>query len=417
MKIKHRTLKDFPLDQTFEVRMMEGCINGNILVGDSLGVYFAAAQQPIYFVAADSIEGDSGYVRLRVGTDIETISTKPVTVNDHIFQKRKQNDLRITELREGYKQMLEEKRQLLNKNEAEKKEEELIEGLIIEACFTGYFSEIGYWQGDVLVKKDGCDDLNPCSGFPYPEFVQYKMVSSGIIHNNPRMCDPNTIDPVTGLVNMQVGGFKALNWRFNRSQQMNAEPCFNSQSNEVHLNMILTDIETNQNSPILKPEAILEVCESNISNAGLILISDTTQFKNIITQFPEQIPILKADMDSSLARYGATLIKYKFRQEIVAHETEHKKDYEFYLDSLKTDWLDSRVVDYTLTCTQYNSNPHPIDLANAEHRTIVINYINETNIIANDRSDDLTLHQRPSIQASLADYYILLYKFENGIIL
>lgn len=152
------TLEDFPAEQLFEVAATEGCINGNILVGDSLGVYFSAAQQPIYFVAADSIEGDSGYVRLRVGTDIETISIKPVTVNEHIYQKRKQNDLQITELREGYKQMLEDKRQLLNKNEAEKKEEELTEGLIVEACFTGFFSEIGYWQGDVLVKKDGCDE-------------------------------------------------------------------------------------------------------------------------------------------------------------------------------------------------------------------------------------------------------------------
>ena len=64
-----------PLQQ-FEVGMLEGCINGSILVDDSLGSYFDRVTQPIYFVAADTLytdtlETDTASVRLRVGLNQE----------------------------------------------------------------------------------------------------------------------------------------------------------------------------------------------------------------------------------------------------------------------------------------------------------------------------------------------------------
>lgn len=55
-----------PLQQ-FEVGMLEGCINGHILVDDSTGSYFEQVTQPIYFVAADTIENDTASILLRVG--------------------------------------------------------------------------------------------------------------------------------------------------------------------------------------------------------------------------------------------------------------------------------------------------------------------------------------------------------------
>ncbi len=351
--------------------------------------YFAVAQQPIKFVAADSLEEEQMDVRIGVGMMMSNYR--------------------------GGENKISKKRKELEKS-GEKEEVSNTEIIIGEYCFIGDFISERRGENNLLVKNDECDVLNSCSGFPYPEFVQYKMVPSGIIHNNPRICDPNTIDPVTGLLNIQTGGFLALAWRFERSQRIDADACYDNIGNKVRFKMNLTDVETNQNSLILKPEAILEVCENNISSAGLILIYDTTQFKNIIRLFPEQIPIIKADMDSSLSRYGASVIKYKFRQEIIAHETEHKRDYESWLSKLKPEMLDKKAMDYTLTCSQFKSNPYAIEEANVEYLSIVIDYIDESNQQASDNSDEISLHQRLSIQTSLFEYYNLLYKFENGII-
>ncbi|MGE5805237.1 MAG: hypothetical protein ACM34M_05555, partial [Ignavibacteria bacterium] len=58
-------IEDFPADQTFEAAILEGCLSGNLLVGDSLGSYFYDKRQPIYFVADSS--ADSGIVKIRIG--------------------------------------------------------------------------------------------------------------------------------------------------------------------------------------------------------------------------------------------------------------------------------------------------------------------------------------------------------------
>jgi len=60
-----------PLQQ-FEVGMLEGCINGHILVDDSTGSGAEQVTQPIYFVAADTLDidtlgTDTARVLLRVG--------------------------------------------------------------------------------------------------------------------------------------------------------------------------------------------------------------------------------------------------------------------------------------------------------------------------------------------------------------
>jgi len=59
-------LEDYPPEQTFEVGMLEGCILGNILVGDSLDTYFYDVTQPIKFIA-DTTGDSSGVVLLSVG--------------------------------------------------------------------------------------------------------------------------------------------------------------------------------------------------------------------------------------------------------------------------------------------------------------------------------------------------------------
>ncbi|AFH50121.1 Hypothetical protein IALB_2418 [Ignavibacterium album JCM 16511] len=61
------SLADFDSSQTFEVATLEGCVMGNILVGDSLSNYFYDVHQPIKFVVADTVNADSALILLRVG--------------------------------------------------------------------------------------------------------------------------------------------------------------------------------------------------------------------------------------------------------------------------------------------------------------------------------------------------------------
>jgi len=402
------TLEDFPPEQTFELAVLDGCVNGNFMVGDSIDVYFADALQPIKFVTADSLDSEVDSVLIRVGTDIEEYMRPTGNIKGEEEKQLTEKQKGIDTLRAGFEKMIAEK-----KADAETKEGGEPMFPVVTYCADDETTYPTYYNLGVSLES-GCGNLDDCIGVPYPEFVQSKMISSG--GNNPDVCTPNTIDPVTGNIQFQAGGFTALDWRPDVSQRISAEPCFDSENNNVQFNMVLTDVETNQNSPILKPEAILEVCEDNITSAGVILVNSTEQLLNIIRQFPEQIPIIKSDMDSNLSRYNAGIIKYKFRQEILVHESEHKKDYESYLTSLKTEWLDRKVMDYFLTCEQFNLDPDATEYAKIKYQSIVIEYINEANTAANEHINEITLHQRPSVQASLADYYILLYNYENGII-
>ncbi|AFH50124.1 Hypothetical protein IALB_2421 [Ignavibacterium album JCM 16511] len=72
------SLADFDSSQSFEVATLEGCVMGNILVGDSLSNYFYDVHQPIKFVVADTVNADSALILLRVGLieQKKTISKK-----------------------------------------------------------------------------------------------------------------------------------------------------------------------------------------------------------------------------------------------------------------------------------------------------------------------------------------------------
>ena len=68
LMLQDSSIVDFDSSQTFEVAKLEGCMAGDILVGNETGAYFYDVNQPIYFVAVDSIDADSsGTVKLRIG--------------------------------------------------------------------------------------------------------------------------------------------------------------------------------------------------------------------------------------------------------------------------------------------------------------------------------------------------------------
>ena len=154
--IKHRlengTLEDFPPEQTFELGVLDGCVNGNFMVGDSISNYFADALQPIKFVTADELEPEFDKVLIRVGTDLGGGggggAGRPVVIGNReeekvVTEKRKGLDT----LRAGFEKMIAEKKA---EAEAKKKEnnEPPIEAPIVAACtIEENMIYQNYWRG------------------------------------------------------------------------------------------------------------------------------------------------------------------------------------------------------------------------------------------------------------------------------
>ncbi|MDP3831894.1 MAG: hypothetical protein Q8Q47_11530, partial [Ignavibacteriaceae bacterium] len=137
------SLEDFPPNQEFEIAKLEGCLFGDVLIGDSLNYYFADAKQPVKFVVADSLVSDSGVVKLRVGL---------VENYESINQKYNGKKLRAGKYIEKGK---EEWRLKLEKLFAEKRNEtlKLMPNGLSSSCYIGYFITETCWQGDVPIGK------------------------------------------------------------------------------------------------------------------------------------------------------------------------------------------------------------------------------------------------------------------------
>lgn len=278
------TLEDFPSEQTFEIGMLEGCIQGDILVNVSLGYYFPDAQLPVYFVAADSIDEDSGYVRLRIGTDLSNItkSTEKIKTIDkkQLIENEEVNiDGKIykrAELIAGFDKLIAVKKseRLIEKNK--KSEVLLTEGLLSDVCYTGEFLyEDLYWIGDVpigicsLIRPLLCDD-EAVRNSVITEVTNDMFTVTQEINNHQNGCN-NTTDiggwatanavPYTGDFYVNYGSYYyvdemmfSLSWGF----------CIDK-INEVYSNPILIDYQNGvltgmQN--IIQKEEILEDFES-----------------------------------------------------------------------------------------------------------------------------------------------------------
>ncbi len=145
------SLEDFPQNQEFEIAKLEGCLFGDLLIGDSLNYYFADAKQPVKFVVADSLVSDSGVVKLRVGL---------VENYESINQKYNGKKLRAGKYLE---QVKEEWRLELEKLFAGKrnKTQKLMSNGLSSSCFIGDFITYTSWQGDVPIGKPELEIIYP----------------------------------------------------------------------------------------------------------------------------------------------------------------------------------------------------------------------------------------------------------------
>jgi len=140
------TLEDFPPEQTFELGVLDGCVNGNFMVNDSINVYFADALQPIKFVTADIIDSTYDKVLIRVGTDLGGFMRPVGNIigeEEKILTEKRRG---LDTLRAGFEKMMAEKKA---EAEAKKKEnnEPPIEAPIVEACYPFGPNREFFWQG------------------------------------------------------------------------------------------------------------------------------------------------------------------------------------------------------------------------------------------------------------------------------
>jgi hypothetical protein len=149
------TLEDFPADQTFELAVLDGCVNGNFMVGDSISNYFADALQPIKFVTADSLDSEVDSVLIRVGTDIEGYMRPIGNIKGEEEKDRIERESRLDTLRAGFEKMIAEKKAEVEKNKIG--EEPPIEAPIVTQCALDQSNKEFNFNKNVVV-GDECDD-------------------------------------------------------------------------------------------------------------------------------------------------------------------------------------------------------------------------------------------------------------------
>jgi len=145
------SLEDFPPNQEFEIAKLEGCLFGDILVGDSLNYYFADAKQPVRFVVADSLVSDSGVVKLRVGL-VENYGSTNLKYNGKTLRAGKYIEEGKEEWRIELEKLFAEKRN---------KTQKLMSNGLSSSCYIGHFITYTSWQGDIPIGKPELKIITP----------------------------------------------------------------------------------------------------------------------------------------------------------------------------------------------------------------------------------------------------------------
>ena len=206
--IKHRledgTLEDFPPEQTFELAVLEGCVNGNFLVGEEINVYFADAQQPIKFVTADNLDEEFGKVLIRVGTFFGMIGRPVIGGNEEEITDKAENMNVTSTRRAAFEKMISQKSTEMEKQKADfnKTDGEGTEPNtpgdvpIITACATdnSYYSP--YWEGFANVGDECDEEIVVCNNYQPPKFEDVSTITE-LGENDPWQWIDNQGNPQT----------------------------------------------------------------------------------------------------------------------------------------------------------------------------------------------------------------------------
>jgi len=317
------TLEDFPAEQTFELAVLEGCVNGNFMVGDSINVYFADALQPIKFVTADSLDSEVDSVLIRVGTDLSGYSgyNRPVgggSAEEEQMQAEYESKQigatgkTLKELRAGFEKMIAEKKA---QAEAEESGEPMFP--VVNVCapnnptYSTYYSFLANVQ-------DECDEWACDQNFKkYDGTIGIKDEAAN--YNNYNLCRYWNITE-------GVGGFFPLfdkkEWYLGNGQfteikdqliapyQMDA--CYNTNEDYWKFSVFEDSISL---------RAIIDVCESNIGYENII---HNLQELSII---PNENTCLALEDFEKQRKYAPLASVYYIYEMAWAHEKVHKNDF------------------------------------------------------------------------------------------
>ena len=139
--------EDCPENQQYEIAMRDGCVYGDILAKYGASEYyksnyFSSAMKPLMFVAADSVEGTGGTVRLKIRVP-EMQQSKTV--------KTKKTNEQIEKIRAKLEKFYAAKRK--SAPDVHKKEQ-------AESCYWGFWDQSNNATANVEV-KDGIDLIYP----------------------------------------------------------------------------------------------------------------------------------------------------------------------------------------------------------------------------------------------------------------
>jgi hypothetical protein len=392
------SLSDFPIEQTFEIGMLDGCALGMIKTATDSGVYVDAALQPFYFIAdTGAVEGT---VKLRVGV-IEGISSSSILKNN-VMSKKSKNQQRKSIAIENIRET-----------------QSLIDGGVIgEYCFLGDLYSVVTGDANVVV-ENGCD---------YPPYDPnlYALNYELIRHDNyyPWVYDDDAQFPITTLIDVcdfpdvnQSGGSKPVFYSRIRKNQFGSyvnswdiQPLIDG---EDKLHFTIIDPTTKVNTS-LKFDFVTGVCYNKInppSQEPKVLIYNLADISNSQI-IPNRDQALQA-MDDFCGHhcYPQEIFKYKLIDIINLHEGEHMNDYRDSCLIPKFQNLADKIKDITLVCNSYNEEGKKNQIALIKYLIKefirdAISHFDQVNILAtkNDYTYEKKLQRRPSIVNCITDY-------------
>jgi hypothetical protein len=339
------TLEDFPAEQTFELAVLDGCVNGNFMVNGVIDVYFAAAQQPIKFVTADSIDTEFDKVLMRIGTDLSG-SYRPIGgANGEEEKKRAEYESRkigangktIKELRESFEKMIAERKveaEVKSKAEAEavtKEGGEPMFSVVNECALDNPTYQFNTYTNVAL--QGGCDNMA----------IEQHAITYNLLEQPEYFKVPHSDEEELKLVELilvcnddsyarQYGGsapvdYKRYRYDYNSNSFNNSwilEP-YKGSDDRVHYNFI--NPETNEPTTLIF-DFVTGVCylKINGSNPPKTLIESLNDVDNYSKIPSDDYEQAFTDFCGHLC-YKLETATYVLIEIIQIHEREHMNDF------------------------------------------------------------------------------------------
>ena len=310
LKRKDNTLEDFPPGTLFEIGMLEGCAAGLIHAAGDSSNYFYGVTQPIYFKAAETIEGESDTVKLLVG-----------------LIEQQQGGMQM--VGEGEKEIQPE----VKSNYLKSPPGGVPTNPLGFACFTGDFVEQITAPANVVVGDEWCEDLDECDDpteFPEIDWDDHRngfelTVEKTGLTEYAEIC-VNQDGSMSLLSSMAFinSGYKEF------MEYDDIELCLNTQTNKIHYKFG-DDNEITINW-------IWDYCDTYINALDIIRAQDIYSIPGNITPYCYQI---KKSLEKQ-KEYPAPLTAgdYMFEDIWAMHEEVHKNLLEKTLNELKPAYLE-----------------------------------------------------------------------------